>query len=126
MSVSPKKKATPLIRKTHTIDASGQAVGRLATRIATLLRGKHKPTYQPHLDEGDRVEVTNAAGLKLTGAKLRQKKYHSYSGYPGGLKTKKASDIMKKNPGEILTRAVTQMLPPTRLRTGMMKRLHIK
>jgi len=113
-------------RKTQKIDATDQAVGRLATKVATFLRGKHNPEYQPHIDAGDVVEVSNIDKLKFTGKKLDQKRYYSYSGYPGGLKEKKMSDLNEKDPGEILRRAVRKMLPATRLRTGMLKRLIIK
>ncbi len=110
-------------RKLHKIDANGQVVGRLATQIATILRGKNKPEFQPHLDMGDIVEVANIDKLKMTEKKLEQKKYFSYSGYPGGLKEKKMKEL---EPAEILIRAVREMLPPTKLRKGMMKRLIIK
>lgn len=113
-------------RKTHTIDASGKAIGRLATEIATLLRGKHKADYAPHIDNGDNVVVTNIKEAKFTGKKLAQKKYYHYSGYPGGLKETKMSDLAKQKPGEILKRAVKQMLPDNKLRKDMMKRLIIK
>ena len=115
-----------IIRKTHVIDAEGQAVGRLATKVATILRGKHKPEYQAHIDMGDCVQIINIKGLKFSGKKLAQKKYHSYSGYLGGLKTKKMSDVLIKNPEKILIHAVREMLPPTKLRVGMIKRLIIK
>ncbi len=118
--------ATPIIRERHTIDATGLTMGRLATRIATMLRGKNKPGYEPHKDEGDIVEIFNVAKMKFTGKKMDQKNYYSFSGYPGGLKTKKMKDVFAANPGEVLFRAVKQMLPPTRLRDGMMKRLIIK
>lgn len=121
-----KKPAQKIERATHTIDATGIAMGRLATRVATILRGKNKATYQPYIDAGDRVVITNVKLMKLTGQKIKQKVYHSYSGYPGGLKTRKIADILAKNPGAALTRSVYQMLPPTRLRTGMMKRLQIQ
>lgn len=116
----------PIIRNRHEIDAAGQSMGRLATRVATILRGKHKSTYQPHLDEGDIVIVSNIKEVRFTGKKLEQKKYHSFSGYPGGLKTKKMSEVFAQKPGEVFVRAVKQMLPPTRLRDGMMKRLTVK
>lgn len=117
---------TVINRKHHTIDATDRPLGRLATQLATILRGKHKVTYQPHIDAGDFINVTNVAKIKLTGQKANQKVYHSYSGYPGGLKTKKISEVLAKDPTDALRRAVCQMLPPTRLRAGMMKRLHIK
>lgn len=110
-------------RKLHKIDATNKAVGRIATQIATILRGKNKPEYQPYIDMGDIVEVENVDKLKFTEKKLNQKKYYSYSGYPGGLKEKKMKEL---EPKEILTRAVREMLPPTKLRKGMMKRLIIK
>jgi len=113
-------------RKKHQMDATDQAVGRLATQIAIILRGKNKPEYQAHLDLGDIVEVINISKLKFTGKKLDQKEYHHYSGYQGGLKTKKMSSVYALNPGEVLQRAVRDMLPPTKLRPGMLKRLIIK
>ncbi len=113
-------------RKLHKLDATDQSVGRLSTQIANLLRGKNKPEFQPHLDLGDIVEVINADKMKFTGKKLEQKKYFSYSGYPGGLKTKKMSDVLVKDPGEVIRRAVREMLAPTKLRDGIMKRLIIK
>lgn len=113
-------------RKLHKIDAAGQTVGRLSTKIATILRGKNKPEYEPQADYGDIVEVTNIRELKFTGKKLDQKEYYHYSGYLSGLKTKKMSEILVKDPGDVLRRAVKQMLPSTRLRDQMMKRLIIK
>lgn len=113
-------------RKLYKVDAAGQSVGRLATQIAALLRGKNRPEFTPHLDSGGIVEVANITKLKFTGKKLGQKQYHHYSGYLGGLKTKKMSEIYVENPGEILSRAVRKMLPDTKLRVGMLKRLIIK
>lgn len=113
-------------RKIHKIDASGQTVGRLATKIATYLRGKNKPEFEPHIDMGDIVEVSHVKDLKFTGRKLEQKTYKSYSGYLGGLKTKKMSDVVAKNPAEVLKRAVKEMLPNNKLRVPMLKRLIIK
>lgn len=113
-------------RQLHKIDASGKSAGRLATRIAILLRGKNKPEYEPNVDGGDIVEVSNIKKIKITGKKLEQKQYYKYSGYPGGLKTTKMSSLYKTNPGEILRRAVRDMLPPNKLRNSMMRRLIIK
>lgn len=113
-------------RKLHKIDASDKAVGRLATQIAIILRGKNKPEFEPHLDLGDIVEVNNIDKLKFTGKKLEQKKYFKYSGYPGGLKETRMKDLAKTDPGEILQRAVREMLPDNRLRKGIMKRLIIR
>ncbi len=113
-------------RKTHQIDAAGKTIGRLATHISTLLRGKHKVGYTPHIDNGDMVEVTNISKAQFTGKKIIQKTYKHYTGYPGGLKTEKAEHLFQKNPGEVLRRSVYQMLPPNTLREAMMKRLIIK
>ena len=113
-------------RKLHKIDAAEQTVGRLATKISLILRGKNKPEFQPHLDLGDIVEVVTVARLKFTGKKYDQKQYHHFTGYIGGLKSKKLSEIYEKNPGEILKRAVREMLPDTKLRVNMLKRLIIK
>jgi len=113
-------------RKTHTIDASGQTVGRLSTQIAQLLKGKHKPEYLPHLDLGDIVYVNNVDKLKFTGKKLQQKNYYRFTGYVGNLKTEKMSELYQKNPKELIRKAVRQMLPNNKLRNDMMKRLIIR
>jgi large subunit ribosomal protein L13 len=113
-------------RKVHKIDAEGQVLGRLATQIASILRGKHKPEFQAHIDGGDVVEVINVDKIKITGKKLEQKKYFSHSGYPGGLKEKKMGDVFESNPGEVLRRAVKKMISSTKLRNDMMKRLIIR
>jgi large subunit ribosomal protein L13 len=113
-------------RKLHIIDATDKAIGRLATQIATILRGKNKVTYRPHLDEGDCVQVINADKVKITGKKLVQKKYYRVSQYPGGLKTTTLEELMAKDPGAAIKKSVKQMLPNTKLRPGMLKRLIIK
>lgn len=113
-------------RKLHQLDATDLTVGRLATKIATLLRGKNKPEYQPHLDLGDIVEVRNVDKMKFTGKKFEQKQYYHHSGYIGGLKSKKLSDVFEADPGNVLYRAVREMLPDTKLRVNMLKRLIIK
>ena len=115
-----------ITRKTYKFDATDQAVGRLATQVANILRGKHKPEFEPHLDLGDIVEVSNIEKLKFTGKKLAQRNYYHYSGYLGGLKTKKMGEVFEKDPGDVLRRAVREMLAPTRLRNDIMKRLIIK
>jgi len=120
------KKTIAVQRNLHRIDATDQALGRLATKIVTLLRGKHKASFEPHKDEGDIVEVTNVNKIKFSGKKMEQKEYHSFSGYPGGLKTKKLSELFVKRPDEVLRRAVKEMLPDNRLRAAMIKRLIIK
>ena len=113
-------------RKKHTIDASNRPLGRLASEIATILRGKHKPEYQPHLDQGDIVEVENIENMVFTGKKMEQKKYYRHSGYPGGIKEEKLEDLFQKDPGEVLKRSVRRMMPSNRLRKEMLKRLIIK
>ncbi len=115
-----------IVRKLHQLDATDLAVGRLASKIALILRGKNKPEYEAHLDLGDIVEVSNISKMKFTGKKLDQKQYHHYSGYLGGLKSKKMSVVFAKDPGDVLHRAVRDMLPPTKLRVNMLKRLIIK
>ena len=113
-------------RQLHKIDAEGKAAGRLASEIAIILRGKNKPEFEPYLDCGDMVEVNNIKKLKFTGKKLDNKKYYSYSGYPGGLKEKKLADVFACDPGDVLKRAVRKMLPAVKFRRDMMKRLIIK
>lgn len=110
-------------RKLHKIDATNKSVGRLASQIAIILRGKNKPEYESNIDCGDIIEVMHVDKLKFSGRKLDQKKYYRYSGYPGGLKTIKMSELFTKNPSEVLRRAVRKMLPPNKLRKNMLKRL---
>ena len=114
-----------IVRKLHKIDASDLAVGRLATNVATILRGKNKPEFQPHLDEGDIVEIYNISKMKFSGKKLEQRQYFHYSGFLGGMKTKKMGEVFATNPGDVLYRAVRQMLPNVRFRDDMLKRLII-
>jgi len=118
------KKPT-ITRQNHTIDATDQVVGRLATQIAGLLRGKNKPEFLPYVDMGDNVLVTNIKKLKFTGKKMAQRKYYHYSGYPGGLRTKKMSEVFETNPAEILKKAIWNMMPKNRLRAQAIKRLKI-
>lgn len=120
MSVKSKK---AIKRETHILDATNQSLGRLASRIALLLQGKNKSNYVPYWDQGDEVIVKNVDQIRWTGSKLEQKKYYRYSGYPGGLKVKKISDLWQKNPAEVLRRAIWQMLPKNKLRKEMIKRL---
>lgn len=107
------------------VDAQGQALGRLASRIAMVLRGKHKPTYTPHADAGDFVIVVNADKVRLTGRKLDQKMYYWHSGYPGGIKGRTARQMLDKKPEEVLVRAVKGMLPKNVLGSHMLKKLKI-
>ncbi len=113
-------------RQTHTIDATGKVLGRLASEIAILLRGKHKPDFTPSKDMGDFVIVKNIEKLKITGKKLEQKKYYRHSGYPGGLKEKTLKKLFKENPGEVLRKAVFGMLPKNKLRSKQIRRLKIE
>lgn len=117
---------TEMKREEHAIDAAGQSVGRLASEIAIILQGKNKPTYQPHIDNGDSVTVSNVSQMKFTGKKLDQKQYHRYSGYPGGITTTSAKKQMDENPQAVLRRAVELMLPSNKLRSEMLKRLIIE
>ena len=110
-------------RKIVEIDAEGQSIGRLATQIARVLIGKHKATYMPNIDGGDFVKVKNAAKAKLTGAKVEQKEYFHYSGYPGGMKVRTAKEKIKTDPGWMIRHAVSLMLPKNKLRAPRIKRL---
>ena len=109
----------------HVIDAEGQVLGRLATRIATILMGKHKPGYTPFLDCGDHVVVVNADKVVLTGNKMNDKKYYRYSGYPGGIKEARARRVMRENPTRILESAVRGMVPKTKLGRQMFSKLRV-
>lgn len=112
-------------RKTHEIDATGKVVGRLATRIATLLVGKHKASHVPNIDGGDIVKVTNIDKIVFTGKKWEQKKHYRTSNRPGGLKATSMTKLRAENPGEILRHAVKYMLPKNRTQAIRMKRLII-
>jgi|SRR5690625_2286560 len=112
-------------RKWYVVDAEGERLGRLATEVASLLRGKHKPTYTPHVDTGDYVIVVNAEKIELTGNKLNDKIYYSHSGYPGGLKGRNASELLDTHPERIIELAVKGMLPKGRLGRKMAKKLHV-
>lgn len=107
------------------IDAQGQTLGRLATQIATLLRGKHKPVYTPHVDCGDYVIVVNAEKIHVTGLKMTQKKYYRHSGYPGGLKQITLRDQLQKFPNRVIEIAVRGMLPKNRLGRRMFRKLKV-
>lgn len=107
------------------VDASGKVLGRLATRIAKILMGKHKPNYTPHVDTGDYVIVVNADKVVLTGKKLDQKVYYWHSGYPGGLKSLTARQMLEKHPERLIWLAVKRMLPKNRKGRKMLKRLKV-
>lgn len=115
----------PVDRKWHLIDCSGETVGRLAVRVATLLRGKHRPQYNPQNDNGDFVVAINASKLKFTGNKLDQKNYYRHSGHMGGLKTFSARDVLATKPENILLFAVKGMLPQNNLSRKMLTKLKV-
>jgi large subunit ribosomal protein L13 len=112
-------------RKWHLIDAEGQTLGRLATEIARLLRGKNKPQYTPHIDTGDFVVVVNAERVVVTGKKAEQKVYRRHTGYPGGLREMSYEVMLERKPTEILRRAVKGMMPRTRLGRQQIRKLKI-
>ena len=112
-------------RKWHIVDAEGEVVGRLASKIASVLRGKHKPSYTPHVDTGDYVIVINAEKIRFTGNKWAQKEYISYSLYPGGQKRVKAKEMLAKKPRFVIEKAVKGMLPKNRLGRQMIKKLFV-
>ena len=120
---SPKAAANE--RRWHYIDAKGQVLGRMATRVATLLRGKHKPTYTSYVDCGDCVVVTNASQIRLTGNKLDQKFYFSHSGYAGGARTTPLRRQMERDPRKVIYLAVKRMIHANRLRSRQLARLKI-
>lgn len=112
-------------QKWHVVDAQGQVLGRLASRVAMILSGKEKPVYTTFMDTGDHVIVINAEKVRLTGNKLKDKMYRRHSGYPGGLKEISAGDLMAKNPEKLVREAVYGMLPKTKLGRAMRKKLRI-
>lgn len=110
-------------RKVHTIDATGKTLGRLASQIAILLRGKHKVDYELHLDNGDFVKVANVDKMKFTGKKINQKIYYRHSGHVGGIKQTPLKQLVAKNPEKLLKMAVYNMIPCNKLRSRIIKRL---
>lgn len=124
METFMQKKET-VTRKWYLIDAEGETLGRLATKAATILRGKHKVTYTPHVDTGDYVIITNASKVQLTGKKLDDKMYYNHSGFPGGLRERTAKEMVEKYPEEMVERAVKGMLPKGRLGRQMAKKLFV-
>lgn len=114
-----------LQRDTYKVDATDKILGRLASDIATHLIGKHKPTYQAHIDAGDVIVVENVAKIKVTGKKMEQKNYYSHSGFPGGLRTRNMGKVFAEDPRKILEYAVSRMLPKNKHRVERMKRLNI-
>ncbi|WIF95558.1 50S ribosomal protein L13 [Caminicella sporogenes] len=112
-------------RRWYVIDAEGKTLGRLATQVATILRGKHKPIYTPHVDTGDFVIIVNAEKVKLTGKKLDQKMFRWHTGYPGGLKERTYRDMLNNRPEKVIFHAVKGMLPKNRLGRKMIKKLKV-
>ncbi|AWI10880.1 50S ribosomal protein L13 [Caldifermentibacillus hisashii] len=112
-------------RKWYVVDAAGQTLGRLASEVASILRGKHKPTYTPHVDTGDHVIIINAEKIELTGNKLADKKYYRHSQHPGGLKVRTADEMRTNYPERMLELAVKGMLPKNSLGRQMFKKLHV-
>jgi large subunit ribosomal protein L13 len=120
------KKQQKVVERTwYLIDAKGQILGRMATKIATILMGKQKADWQPNQDSGDNVVIINASKVAVTGRKEEQKKYFRYSGYPGGLKTDNLASLRERKPQEIIRHAVAGMLPKSRLGRAMIKKLYI-
>jgi len=119
------QKASEVQRDWYVIDASNQVLGRLATQIATLLRGKHKPTYTPSMDGGDFVIVVNAEKIRVTGSKEHQKVYYRYTGYPGGLRETSYKEMLQKHPDRIIRLAVKGMLPKNRMGRKLLGKLRI-
>ena len=114
-----------VVRDWYVIDAEGETLGRLATKVATVLKGKHKPTYTPHIDGGDYVIVINASKVNLTGNKLNDKIYYNHSRYTGGLRERTALEMRENYPVEMIERAVKGMLPKNRLGRQMYKKLFV-
>ncbi len=112
-------------RDWYIVDAAGKTLGRLSTEIATLLRGKHKPTFTPHVDNGDYVVIINAEKIHLTGKKMSDKIYYKHSGHPGGLKMQTAGDMLAKHPERLLELSIKGMLPKGPLGKGMFRKLFV-
>ena len=118
-------KASEIERKWYVVDAAGQPLGRLASRVAHVLRGKHRPEFTPHVDTGDFVIVTNAAQVRLTGNKAEGKFYHQHSGYPGGLRSESAGHLLERQAERVVEKAVKGMLPKNNLGRKLISKLKI-
>jgi large subunit ribosomal protein L13 len=118
-------KAGDIQREWRVVDADGATLGRLASQVATLLRGKHRATFTPSLDTGDPVIIVNAAKIKVTGKKLQDKMYFRHSGYPGGFRAENLERLLSRRPEEVIRRAVRGMLPQNRLGDQMLRKLHV-
>lgn len=120
---SPKQ--SDIVRQWFLVDANNEVLGRLATRVAHILRGKHKPIFAPHVDTGDHVVIINAEKIRVTGKKASQKKYTHFTGYPGGLREASFESVLAKYPERVLEHAIRGMLPHNRIGRKMMKKLKI-
>jgi large subunit ribosomal protein L13 len=118
-------KPSEIEQRWYVVDAEGQTLGRLATRIADTLRGKRKPQFTPHVDTGDFVVVVNAEKIAVTGKKLEQKRYYRHSGYPGGLRSRTLAEQLEKRPTEVIRKAVKGMLPRNRLARRQITKLKV-
>ncbi len=118
-------KASEITRQWHVVDAEGIVLGRLATKVATILKGKHKPIYTPHMDTGDHVIVINADKIVLTGKKMDQKIYHRHTGYPGGIKSTPVAKMLEEKPEQVVIKAIKGMLPKNTLGRQMMTKLKV-
>ena len=118
-------KPETVVQDWYLVDATDKVLGRLATEIATRLRGKHKPEYTPHVDTGDHIVIVNAAKIRVTGDKINQKKYYRHTGYPGGIKETVLSDELENNPERVIERAVKGMLPKNSLGRAMFRKLRV-
>ncbi|MBK7127519.1 MAG: 50S ribosomal protein L13 [Dehalococcoidia bacterium] len=125
MNTTVRMKQSEVYKDWHVIDAAGRPLGRVATEVASLLKGKHKPTYEPHLDDGDFVIVVNASQVRVTGNKANQKTYYRHSGYPGGLKSRSYTQQFEKFPERVLEQAIWGMLPKGPLGKQMFKHLKV-
>jgi large subunit ribosomal protein L13 len=122
-TVSSKKNDS--IRAWHLVDAQDKILGRLASEVASILRGKHKPTFTPHVDGGDHVVIVNAAGIQMTGDKWTSKTYYHHSDYPGGFKSTTAGKLLTERPERLVRWAIQGMLPKTKLGRAMIKKLRV-
>lgn len=120
---SPKR--SDVTRAWHVVDADGQVLGKVATEVATVLRGKHKPIWAPHVDVGDHVIVVNAAKMDVSARKSEGKQYYRHSGYPGGIRSESLGDLLARNPEQVVRKAVRGMLPKNRLGRSMIKKLRV-
>ena len=125
MSRTYTPKASEIERQWLVVDADGQTLGRLATRVARQLTGKHKPTYSTHIDTGDHVIVINAEKIRVSGNKLESKRYYRHSGYPGGLREESLDHLLARRPEEVVRRAVKGMVPHTKLGTQQLRKLKV-